>query len=50
MEKDIVKNNLIIDRGYNILIIWESDYINFKDNIIKLILDKIGELYEDRIC
>ena len=40
-EKDIVKNNLIIDHGYNILIIWESDYINFKDNIIKLILDKI---------
>lgn len=49
-EKDIVKNNLIINHGYNILIIWESDYINFKDNIIKLILDKIGELYEDRIC
>lgn len=42
-EKDIVKINSLCQRGYDVLIIWEYDYINSKEKVINQCLQFLGE-------
>ena len=38
-DKDKLKNDSIKNIGYNILIIWESDYKNHKEQTIQKCID-----------
>lgn len=46
---DCEKNEALINKGFDLDIIWDDDYYKNKYNIIKNISDKILKLYEERI-
>ena len=45
-ELDKEKDNALIERGFELDIIWDSDYKHKKEDIIKTITDKILKKYE----
>jgi len=48
-SKTVEKQNLIKALGYNLIVIWEYDYLNNKDLIIRNILEEIRSMYENSI-
>jgi very-short-patch-repair endonuclease len=44
-EFDKIKNNVLISLGFDILIIWESDYLNNKEDIINYTVQYIKDKY-----
>jgi G:T-mismatch repair DNA endonuclease (very short patch repair protein) len=40
-KRDEIKNNKITDKGFSLLIIWESDYKKHKETVIKRCLNEI---------
>lgn len=40
-QKDMIKNNFIISKGYEILVIWENEYRKNKEKVIKQCIDYI---------
>lgn len=45
-KKDTIKNNYIINQGYNLQIIWDFDYLANKKKVIQQQIDLIKQIYE----
>lgn len=43
---DSIKNNEIINRGYNIIIVWERDYVNARTAITQTLVKEILRVYD----
>ena len=43
---DSIKNNEIINRGYNIIIVWERDYVNARTAITQTLVKEILRIYD----
>jgi len=39
------KNNAIINKGFTLDIIWEDEYLENKDKILNIILNRIKQIY-----
>ena len=50
-KRDIEKNNAIINKGFTLYIVWESEYKQNKEYYIRLYTEKIINAYEkSKIC
>ena len=48
-KRDLQKNNALIKKGYTLDIIWNNDYIENKEQIVNIIIEKIKKLYYDKV-